>query len=146
MVSRTMVVAVCKQAREQNARLHLGARDRQRVVDRAERASLDIERRILTSRAEIVAPISASGFMIRSIGRRDSDSSPPIGVRNGWAASMPDSILMVDPELPASSIPAGSLSPRRPVPWISTIRIRLIDATPRARMHPNVDWQSAPVE
>ena len=42
--------------------------------------------------------------MMRRMGRFASDSSPVILVVNGWPASMPDSIRMVDPELPASSV------------------------------------------
>src|SRR5437763_309588 len=61
-------------------------------------------------RASIEAPISVSGLMIRSMGRRESDSSPPIRVVNGWAARIPDNIRIVDPEFPASISPAGSAS------------------------------------
>ena len=41
------------------------------------------------SRAEIEAPISASGFITRSMGRLASDSSPAIRLVNGCAARMP---------------------------------------------------------
>jgi len=70
----------------------------------------------LPSRAVSVAPISASGFMMRSIGRADSESSPTITVVNGCAASMPESMRMVEPELPASSVSEGARSPSRPRP------------------------------
>ena len=61
------------------------------------------------------APISASGRMMRCIGRRESDSSPKMRVGKGWAARMPLSMRMVEPELPASRSAAGARSPSRPL-------------------------------
>ena len=48
--------------------------------------------------------------MILFIGRLDRDSSPPMRDVNGCAARMPDSMRMVEPELPASSSLAAALS------------------------------------
>ena len=45
--------------------------------------------------------------MIRRMGRRESDASPIICVVNGCAASTPDIMRIVEPELPASSGPDG---------------------------------------
>ena len=65
-----------KQARKQYAALHLSACNRKSVVDRLQRSAMNRDWWKLTVSASIVAPISRNGFMIRSIGRRDSDSSP----------------------------------------------------------------------
>ena len=62
------------------------------------------------------APICASGVMMRCMGRFDNDSSPPMVDTNGCAARMPESIRMVEPELPASSAAEGSRNPSRPWP------------------------------
>ena len=58
--------------------------------------------------ASICAPISASGVIMRRMGRLTKDSSPVSDVVNGCAAKMPDSMRMVEPELPASSVAAGT--------------------------------------
>ena len=47
--------------------------------------------------------------MMRFMGRRDSDSSPISSLVNGCPARMPDSMRMVEPELPQSSGAAGVL-------------------------------------
>ena len=44
--------------------------------------------------------------MMRCIGRLDNDSSPPIRLTNGCPARIPESMRIVEPELPASSCPA----------------------------------------
>ncbi len=59
----------------------------------------------------MTAPISVSGRITRFIGRRESDASPPITVRNSCAATMPDRSRIVVPELPASSGPSGGSQP-----------------------------------
>ena len=61
-----------------------------------------------SSVAVISAPILRSGSITRFIGRRDSDSSPIISLVNGCAATMPDSIRMVEPELPQSRAVLGA--------------------------------------
>ncbi len=92
----------------------------------------------------MAAPIWVSGWITRAMGRRDSDSSPPIEEGNGCAARMPLSMRMVDPELPASSCAEGS---RSAPPWITTrFSASLSMRAPSAAMQPSVDWQSAPVE
>ena len=99
-----------------------------------------------SSRAPIFAPISASGRMMRRMGRRESDSSPPILVRNGCAARIPDSIRIVEPEFPASRSPAARRGPSSPFPRIATSVPAPSTSIPSALTHPSVDWQSAPVE
>ena len=59
--------------------------------------------------ASICAPICSSGLMMRPIGLRDRDSSPKIRLSNGCAASNPDIMRMVEPELPASRSCRGLL-------------------------------------
>ena len=80
--------------------------------------------------------------MTRSIGRRDSDSSPASSLSNGWAASSPASRRMVVPELPQSSGSRAARSPAMPTPPMLDPSI----STPSARMHDAVDWTSAPVD
>ena len=101
----------------------------------------------LSSRAVIRAPISASGRMIRCIGRRDSDSSPKMRVTKGCAARMPQSMRMVEPELPASRSAAGARSPSSPLPLDHAPPCPSTSTSmPSARTQPSVEWQSAPVE
>ena len=59
-----------------------------------------------------------SGSMMRFMGRRESDSSPPIRVPKRCAARMPESMRMVEPEFPASRSAAGCRKPSNPRPWI----------------------------
>ena len=75
----------------------------------------------------MVAPISVSGAMTRRIGRRVSDASPMMVVRNGCAAASPDSSRIVVPELAASTGPAAAVRPWRPRPVISTSAPRFCD-------------------
>ena len=67
----------------------------------------------------MTAPMSVSGRITRFIGRRESEASPPITVRNSWAATTPASSRIVVPELPASSAPAAAVRPLSPRPSIS---------------------------
>ena len=68
-------------------------------------------RKLAIARLDLALPFRASGVMMRAMGRLDNDSSPPIVVTNGCAARIPDSIRMVEPELPASSAAEGSRNP-----------------------------------
>jgi hypothetical protein len=85
------------------------------------------------------------GHNTRRIGRRESEASPVITVRNGRPATRPARSRIDVPELPASS---GSADPRRPLqPPPSTSRAPSPDAvtcTPRLRRHAAVDATSAP--
>ncbi len=78
------------------------------------------------------------------MGRRESDSSPPMSEVNGCAARMPESMRMVEPEFPASSSARGS--------WRSPPFMVTRPSAPRSIKAPNpsmqrrVEWQSAPVE
>jgi len=54
------------------------------------------------------APIRRRGSVTRSIGRRETDSSPRKTVRHGKAAHRPASRRIVVPELPTSMAPAAS--------------------------------------
>ena len=80
---------------------------------------------------------------MRAMGRRERDSSPPIRDVNSCAARIPESMRIVDPEFPASSMAAGSWS--APPSMTTEPSFRSIFA-PSAAMQASVDWQSAPVE
>ena len=84
--------------------------------------------------------------MMRCMGRRESDSSPKMRLPNGCAARIPESMRMVEPELPASRSPAGGRSPSRPRPRMANSVPAPSTSIPSARTHPSVEWQSAPVE
>ena len=97
--------------------------------------------------ASIRAPMRVSGSMTRRIGRRCSESSPPITLRNGCPARIPASSRIVVPELTASSGASAARSPPTPRPAIAQAdgpvgRI----ATPSARRQASVAAQSAPGE
>ena len=98
------------------------------------------------SRAVIEAPMAPSGRRMRSMGRRESDASPPMRLGNRCAASMPESMRMVEPELPASSIAVGGSSPSRPRPAMPTFAPSRSTRTPTDSRAPSVEAQSAPVE
>ena len=108
--------------------------------------SMDGQRREAVLARFDLAPICANGCMMRCMGRRDSDSSPPIRLTKRCAAKMPESIRMVDPELPASSMRPARQSIQSvavnapPTPSCFSI------SRPSARMQAKVDWQSAPLE
>ena len=95
----------------------------------------------------IVAPMATSGLITRSIGRRESDSSPIISLVNDCPATMPLSMRIVEPEFPQSSGCDGGESVRpRPctsMTFCSGLRSQL---TPSTRMQASVLAQSAPVE
>ena len=87
-----------------------------------------------------------SGLITRSIGRRDSDSSPIISLVNFCPATMPLNMRMVEPELPQSSAFAGAASDNpRPCTSMNPPSVRS-HGTPSERMHASVLAQSAPVE
>ena len=96
----------------------------------------------------ICAPMAVSGVITRSMGRRESDSSPAISLANFCAATMPVSMRMVEPEFPQSSRLLGAVNDS-PVPCTSmtlsepSLRSHF---TPRERRQPSVLAQSAPVE
>ena len=95
----------------------------------------------------IRAPIRVKGSMMRRIGRLDSESSPIISVVNGRAATSPASILMVEPEFPASSGSGEERQHSNPRP--STVMVRSLSclmSIPSRCRHDSVDWQSAPRE
>jgi len=89
--------------------------------------------RVPFRRADISAPICASGETTRSIGLDRSDSSPVITAKNGCPARSPAPSLIVVPELPASSTSEGSASPRSPTPRTITSSASRT-STPRARI------------
>ena len=92
----------------------------------------------------IAAPISRSGRAARSIGRRDSDSSPTSTDSNDWPASRPIDSRIAVPALPMSSAWRGAFRPCSPAPWIRTRpSARRSIATPIARIALRVDRQSA---
>src|SRR3984885_7204308 len=102
----------------------------------------------LPSREEICAPMAESGLITRSIGRRESDSSPIISLVKDWPETIPLNIRIVEPEFPQSSALDGEMSDKpRPCTSITLsppgIRSQL---TPSERMQPSVLAQSAPVE
>ena len=133
-----------EQPAEEHACFHLRARHRQRVIERVQRGSPDYQRRE-TILPRFEAPICASGFMIRSMGRRERDSSPKMRLTKGCAASNPDIMRMVEPEFPASRSSA-CFQPSSPRPWMVTAVPCSSTPIPSARTHPSVEWQSAPVE
>ena len=67
--STTVVRPVGVEPGEQNARLHLGARDRELVTDAVQLAALDAERQAARRRSRRWRPSRASGSAMRSIGR-----------------------------------------------------------------------------
>ncbi len=71
-------------------------------------------------RPRTVAPMRPSGSATRSIGRRESDSSPTSSVSHAKPATRPARRRMEVPELPQSSAPSARCSRARP-PW-STMR------------------------
>ena len=79
------------------------------------------------------------------VGRRESEASPSSRLVNDWPANTPASILIVVPELPASSGPPGGV--RCPSPRPVTMRTSAESSAisvPRARRQASVDRQSAP--
>src|SRR5579884_289524 len=88
------------------------------------------------------APMVRSGSTTRSMGRRESEASPTSVTGKGAAASRPANRRMVVPELPQSSGPDGSRSPRSPRPATTSPST----STPRARRQPAVLSTSAPGE
>lgn len=87
--------------------------------------------------------------MMRSIGRRESDSSPAILLEKFCAATIPLNMRRVEPELPQSSGSVGAANDS-PLPciWITLSASSLLRShfTPSARKHCKVLAQSAPVE
>src|SRR6185295_2531974 len=91
------------------------------------------------------APILLRGSMIRAIGRRRRLASPSIPLANRWPASSPLSILIVEPELPASKCTSGSLEryPKSPSPWMTMAASFSSTSIPSFRMQSSVALQSA---
>ena len=99
----------------------------------------------------ICAPIAVSGVITRSMGRRESDSSPAISLENFCPATMPLNMRMVEPEFPQSSgwVGAVSASPLACTSMtLSTLSAPSLRShfTPSERRQPSVLAQSAPVE
>jgi hypothetical protein len=93
----------------------------------------------------ICAPMAESGLITRSMGRRDSDSSPIISLVNFCPETIPLNMRIVEPELPQSSATAGVVSDG-PWPCTSIASSFRSQATPNERMQASVLAQSAPVE
>ena len=108
------------------ARLQPAECSRSHAASRPESRAEETVRLALDS----VAPISRKGVMMRSIGRRESDSSPPMRVVNVCAARIPDSIRIVDPELPASSVSEGACKTVQPATFAPR-RCCRFSSTPR---------------
>ena len=89
-------------------------------------------------------PIVPSGSITRRMGRRDSDSSPITVVVNGCAASTPDIMRIVVPELPASRGTDGAAKRPSPRPMTVTVVPSSRTLMPSARRQASVEWQSAP--
>src|SRR5437016_2632253 len=97
------------------------------------------------SSEEMLAPIFVSGSITRRMGRRERELSPIISLANGWPATMPDNIRIVDPEFPQSSVSDGAFNmPARPAIEISPLF--LVMSAPSERRQLSVLAQSAPVE
>lgn len=83
--------------------------------------------------------------MMRCMGRWESDSSPMRREVKGCPARNPDSMRMVEPELPASRSALGA-DQSRPRPSMVTSRPSMETRAPRASTQRRVEWQSAPEE
>ena len=93
-----------------------------------------------------LAPIASSGLRMRSMGRRESESSPTKVNLPCCGASRPEIMRIVEPELPQSSVwLLGITRPDTPVTSTSPSLIFLTLA-PSASMQASVEAQSAPVE
>ena len=82
--------------------------------------------------------------MTRFIGRRDNEASPIISALNDCPARMPESMRIVDPELPQSNAMEG-FARCNPRPSISTVTPWVM-RQPSALKHESVLAQSSPVE
>src|SRR5690242_4111083 len=83
---------------------------------------------------EMLAPICVSGSMTRRMGRRDSDASPIISLVNGWAATIPDNMRIVEPEFPQSRGDKGEVS-APPRPAIAISPFDFVTSTPSDLRH-----------
>ena len=138
-------LAVGKQAGEQQAGLDLRAGHGDRVVMPCSRPP-EIRSGAQSSVATISAPILRSGSITRFMGRRESDSSPISSLVKGCAATMPDSMRMVEPELPQFRALLGACN-SGPMPSMMTAPSSSRSTVqPKARTHPRVLLQSAPGE
>ena len=85
-------------------------------------------------------PMRRSGSAIRSIGRRDRDSSPTSSKRPSCPARIPASSRISVPALPQSIGSPGARSPRRPAPrTTSVVSPSSTTSTPSARTAASVD-------
>jgi hypothetical protein len=82
--------------------------------------------------------------MMRFIGRRESDSSPIISLVNGWPATIPASMRIVEPELPQSSGTLGFCNCRPSPSIVTTPCGSRSTLQPSARTQSRVLAQSAP--
>ena len=139
-------LAVGEQSGEQQARFHLGAGHGHFVIDGFQSAAGDAQRRLAVLRLDLRAH-RRERLDHRSMGRRESDSSPIISLVNFCPATMPLSMRMVEPELPQSSGVGGRR--QRQAASLHFDHIAVVfrsHVTPSARMQPSVLAQSAPVE
>ena len=99
----------------------------------------------LSSAAEICAPISRSGAIIRPIGRPRNDASPVKTEANFCPHNKPASSRIAVPELPISNAESGARKPCKPTPSTeySPAASREID-TPSRRNAPIVASTSSP--
>ena len=106
------------QAGEEDGGLDLGGGDGRGEVDSAERTAMDGDGR-MPSTSSIFAPIWLRGFGYAPSGARVREGSPMRVKVWGWEAMRPDSMRMVEPELPQSSGAAGwRKAPATPVIWM----------------------------
>ncbi len=88
--------------------------------------------------------MASSGLRIRSIGRRESESSPMRVKRPDWGARSPEIMRMVEPELPQSRGLAGGVT--RPATPVISMESGRFTVAPSDSMQARVEAQSAPVE
>ncbi len=81
---------------------------------------------------------------MRFMGRRESDSSPISSLLKAWPARIPDSIRIVEPELPQSRGSSGALSCMPSPSMITAPCSARSTVQPNAPTHPKVLAQSAP--
>jgi hypothetical protein len=110
------------QAGEEDGGLDLGGGDGGGEVDGLERAAVDGDGAWPSTRS-IFAPIWLSGLRMRSMGRRVREWSPMRVKVCGWGAMRPESMRMVEPELPQSSGAVGwRKAPAVPVTSMTAVR------------------------
>ena len=95
----------------------------------------------------MIAPRRRSGAATRAIGLREREASPTRTLRNGCAASTPERIRIVVPELPQSIGTVGAVRPWSPTPWTRSVPAPSSSTrTPIARIASRVETLSPPYE